>query len=173
MATLQGLVLSFAILRNLQYILFITNYFLLEPKMKNTPNDFDQNYILVLKKGDEILDSLTTFLNDQRIISAWITGIGAVKEVELALYDLGNKQYHHKKIAGPLELINLNGNAGMFNKKIALHLHATLSDRNMSAFGGHLLYAKIAATCEIMISVLTTPIVRKHNKNIGLNLING
>lgn len=141
--------------------------------MKTSDNLPIGTLILVLKRGDEILDSLSSYINDNCLNSAWITGIGALSEARLALYDLETKEYHHKDLAGPLELINLNGNVGKYKNEIALHLHVTLSDKNMKAFGGHLLMAKVAATCEIKISPLATPILRKHDSEIGLNLIDG
>lgn len=129
-------------------------------------------YILRLDKGEEIVSSLVEFCKENEILGAWVQGIGAVESATLALYDLGNKEYHNKDLDGPLEIANLVGNIGTHKGEVTAHLHATLGDKDMKAYAGHLSKAIVAATCEIRLEPLDIELKRKHNKEIGLNLIN-
>lgn len=129
------------------------------------------NYILRLKKGDEVISSLLSFCQKETIHSAWIWGIGAISEAKLASYMLSEKKYYKKDLKGCLEIASMSGNIGLLDKKIVGHIHVVLSDSDMNAFGGHLDQAIVAATCEIFIKKLEIGIERKYDSDIGLNLI--
>ena len=53
----------------------------------------DDTFIIYLEKDDCIMESLTKFCKDQNIDNGKISGIGAIKEIELGAYDLSNKEY--------------------------------------------------------------------------------
>lgn len=130
-----------------------------------------QTLVLVLEKDEEIVSSLIKFCVDNDISGAWLAGIGAVSQAELALYDLLKKEYYNKVVKGPLEIANLNGNIAQKGKETIAHIHAVLSDKNMKAYGGHLISATVAATCEIKLDIFDQLLKRKYNDRIGLNLI--
>jgi len=52
-------------------------------------------YIIYLEQGESIMAILTQFCKDQQIINGQISGIGAIKEIELGSYDLKNKNILH------------------------------------------------------------------------------
>lgn len=128
-------------------------------------------FVLVLKKNDDLVKSLIDYCATNNIKSAWISAIGALSSVRLALYDLDQKNYIFKDISGPLEIASMAGNVAVLDNKLVHHLHIVVSDQTMSAFAGHLDSAIIAATCEIFIHPLEQTIIRHHNDEIGLNLI--
>lgn len=129
--------------------------------------------VVVLEKGEELVSTLTSFCQENEIFGAWVSGIGAVSKAELALYDLSKKEYHGKKFSEPLEIASLSGNIAKLNGEATAHLHAVLSDKKMKTYAGHLSNAVVAATCEVRLEIFDAAITRKHNKEIGLNLING
>jgi len=129
------------------------------------------NYVLRLKKNDEIISSIMDFCQEKKITSAWFTGLGAAKNATLALYDLETKKFSKKAIKGPLEIANITGNIATKDNEVLIHCHITLSDKNMSAYAGHLERADVAATVEIIFRVLDIQLTRKHDLNIGLNLL--
>lgn len=132
----------------------------------------DKNtHILVLAKGEEVVASLLSYCRENSIYSASISGLGALSRARLALYDLSSKTYSRKDLISALELIVLNGNISKLKDEVTAHLHVALSDAEMNAFGGHLDSATVAATCEIIITELPVKITRKHDNDIGLNLI--
>jgi len=130
-----------------------------------------ETHILVLSKGEEVVSKIISYCKRRNLKSAWINGIGAISEVELALYDLSSKKYHNKKLSEPLELLSLTGNVAMLKGEQVAHLHIILSNNHMFAFGGHLVSACVSATCEIRLEEIDIPLERRHSDEIGLNLI--
>jgi hypothetical protein len=124
-----------------------------------------------INKGEKVIKSILNFCKNSNIDGAWISGLGAFSEARLALYDLENKKYIKKNIKGPLEICSLVGNIGIKDKEHVVHIHVVLSDNKMAAFGGHLEEATVAATCELKVEIFDHPIIRKHDSEIGLNLI--
>jgi hypothetical protein len=124
-----------------------------------------------VNKGEKVVKSILSFCKSNNIEGAWITGLGALSEAKLACYDLKNKKYIKKNIKGSLEICSLVGNIGIKDKEQVAHVHVILSDEKMAAFGGHLEEATVAATCELKVEIFDHPIVRKFDKEIGLNLI--
>ena len=133
----------------------------------------NETRVIVLKKGDEIVKSLIEYCDRESIKSAWVSGLGALSDVTLALYQLDSKSYSRSTLKGDYELLMLNGNIGKLEGKTTAHLHATVSDRQMKALGGHLDSAIVAATCELKLEILESEIKRKYDDSIGLNLIQG
>ena len=125
------------------------------------------NWILVLEKGEEIISSLNAFFAEHNIEGGFLVGLGAVKNVELMAYDIENKKYLTKKFdEGTFELSNLTASI----TETGLHAHATISDHEMNAFGGHLGKAVVAATFEGIL-IPTNSIKRMQNDELGLKLI--
>lgn len=124
-----------------------------------------------IDKGNKIVESLVNFCQKQNIKGAWISGLGAVSSVNLALYDLENKNYIKKEIVESLEIASLVGNIGTLNGKVVAHIHGVFSNKDMVAYAGHLEEATVSATCEIKIEILDIELTRKHNEEIGLNII--
>jgi uncharacterized protein len=130
-----------------------------------------QNSILILKRGEELIASIINFCQANKIDSAWFTGLGATDKAKLAIYDLNNKEYIFKEISGPLEITNITGNIGLKDGDIAVHCHATLSDKNMNCLGGHVDNLTVSGTCEIIFRPLEKKLIRNYDSITGLNLI--
>lgn len=128
-------------------------------------------YILRVDKGEKIVEVLLQFCEQNQIFGAWISGLGAISRVKLACYNLDKKKYIAKEFNGKFEIVSLVGNIGKLEKKAVAHLHMVISDAKMDTYGGHLEEATVAATCEIKIETLDVDLTRKHNPEIGLNLI--
>lgn len=124
-----------------------------------------------INKGEKIVESIIKFCKNNSIEGAWITGIGALNSAKLAFYDLKNKNFIKKNINSPLEICSLSGNIGIEDKKQVAHIHVVLSNEEMTTFGGHLEEATVAATCELKVEIFDHPIIREHDADIGLNLI--
>ncbi len=131
-----------------------------------------KSFIIRLKKGDEAISSLVDFCQKNNIKFASFSGIGAAQSAKLAIYDLDKKEYIRKELSGILEILNYAGNVSQMDGKTIIHSHATLSDKTFAAFGGHVDELIIAATCEIILYQLDIELVRKHDDEIGLNLLN-
>ena len=89
----------------------------------------DDSYIVYVEKGEKVIDILTAFCIEQKIYSGQISGIGAVKNVDIGAYDITSKDYIHKIFDSTLELLSFQANIALkdvpigkdesFNKEIS------------------------------------------------------
>ncbi|MHD0449245.1 PPC domain-containing DNA-binding protein [Staphylococcus cohnii] len=127
--------------------------------------------VLVLEQGEDIVEAVTDLAREQNGKFGTVSGIGACDDVELNFYNLDTKTYEKKVIKEPLELISLLGNISHIDEKPFAHLHATFGTNQYETLSGHLTKAVVSATAEIVITMTNLDINRKHNADIGLNLL--
>ncbi|MBO3065955.1 PPC domain-containing DNA-binding protein [Staphylococcus shinii] len=127
--------------------------------------------VLVLEQGEDIVSAVTDIATEQGGQFGTVSGIGACSSAELNFYNLDTKTYEKKTIDEPLELISLMGNISHIDEKPFAHLHATFGTNQYETLSGHLTKAVVSATAEIVITMTTLDINRKHNETIGLNLL--
>ena len=133
------------------------------------------NQILIsLETGDEILTSLYRLTKNENINSGWVDGLGACKNIEIGFYNIEAKDYIKKKFNEDYEITSLSGNFAYLehDKNPWWHIHMNFSNKNFNVFGGHLFSATITASCEIIFHISKEKINRKLNSNIGLCLWN-
>ena len=131
---------------------------------------FGNTVVLRLDPGEEILTSLAKLAEQEQIILAEVTGLGALNELEICVYDVAAKQYYTNTYAEALELLSLSGTITRMEGKPYLHVHASAGDSTGKAVGGHLKKAVISATGEILVRIIDGQVSRKFNETIGLNL---
>ena len=129
-------------------------------------------WVLRLDKDEDLFSTLESWAEEEDITLGQVSGIGALKNIELGFYHLRDKKYERKKFPKEAELLSLQGNISLFNEKPFFHLHAVLGDENYCAFGGHLFKADIAVTLEIYIRPFSGRAAREPNHEVGLNLLN-
>jgi predicted DNA-binding protein with PD1-like motif len=132
----------------------------------------EHTYVILLAPGEEIVEKLSTFLEQEGIVNAHFSGIGALKMAELAHYRVDTGKYSSRAFEEPLELANLSGNAFLFEGKPLVHAHATLADANFTAIAGHLVSGIISSTAEILVKKLDSKLQKKYSPAIGLKLLN-
>ena len=108
-------------------------------------------YIIYLEQGENIMAKLTQFCKDNQIINGQISGIGAIKEIELGSYDLKNKEYITHKLADIWELTSYQANIQLKDEKPFIHAHINISDHDLTVKGGHLFEAKVAVVGEFIL----------------------
>lgn len=109
------------------------------------------NYIVRLKKGDKLIESLTRLAKEQNIPSCWVSGIGGAESAELGFYDLQAQEYRWSKVNEPLEIASLQGNITWVDTEPAFHIHGVFAKRDLSTVSGHVREAIINGTCEIFL----------------------
>lgn len=130
----------------------------------------ENSTILVLEKGEKLVESLTHFAKLTNLNAGSIQGLGALEEVELGFYHLHQKSYQRTTLKGDWELVALNGNITLKEGLPFVHVHAALGGEDFSLKGGHLFEAVVAVTCEITIVPHTGLIERHAHSGIGLAL---
>ena len=125
-----------------------------------------------LQTGDEIIESITNVLKEEKIYSGMINGIGAINQVELGFYNLESKKYKKESFNNDYELTSLMGNIALKDEVPFVHIHINMSDDNFKVLGGHLFSAVTAASVEVIILLNNQSIKRKLDQNVGLYLWN-
>ncbi len=134
-------------------------------------NSSCRTYFIRLEKVEFIIASILSFCEKNRVHCGFFQGVGAIEEVTLAHYTLATREYAEKTIKEPLEIVQLNGNITIKDKKPYIHAHITVSDKEMKTHGGHLKEAAIGPTGEIILVALKGDVKRKFSEEIGLNLV--
>lgn len=126
---------------------------------------------MLLKKGEELFESLARFVKEKDVSSAWFNGFGAAKEVELGYYDLANQKYEWKTFNGPLEITGLQGNIVQKDDQPVFHAHGSFASENFETVGGHLKRMIVAGTCELLVTPLNLGLTRQLDDEVGLELL--
>ncbi len=130
-----------------------------------------QKWFLRIDKGEEVLETLAAFCRQKGNTLGSISGIGAAGQITLGLFETKTKTYKATDLTGDFEITALTGNVTTKEGEVYLHVHATLSDIECRAYGGHLNKALISGTCEVVIDQVQGGIEREFNADIGLNLM--
>jgi len=127
--------------------------------------------IIRVDRGENLIEKIKTACRENRVTAGVVSAIGAVDRAEIGFYDPLQKEYHSTEMKGNYEITSLMGNVTTANNEPYLHLHINLADEKNRVIGGHLNQARISATCEIFIRILTEKIERFPDDNLSLNLI--
>jgi predicted DNA-binding protein with PD1-like motif len=128
--------------------------------------------LLVLERGERVLETVTNYCQSAGIVNAWLRGLGAVQDVRCGYYDLITREYVFREYADIYEVLQLSGNVMLKEGVPWVHAHATFSDTANQCFGGHVAEMVVAVTLEVELTVYPTAHIRVHNAEIGLFLIN-
>ena len=132
---------------------------------------FENDYVVRLNKGDNVIESLKKLCKEENIKLAEITGLGASDKVEIGVFNINTKEYKTKVFEGMFEITSLVGNATRKDGEVYLHIHINFGDAEGNVYGGHLVDSKISATSEIIVRKINGEVGRKLSEEIGLNLL--
>ena len=130
---------------------------------------YDDMISVRLDKGEEICEQLLAVAQKEQIVGASVSGIGAVSDFVVGLFDPEKKQFGENHFIGYYEVTALNGNLSIKDGKPYLHLHMSCADAQGNVVGGHLAKATISLTGEIFIQILNGSVGRTFDGEIGLN----
>lgn len=128
-------------------------------------------FILVVDKGENVIDALLHCAHTMNIKAASLSGLGATGDVSVAFYHLDTKEYAIKEFTGDFELVSLTGNIAKHEGKPVVHIHAAMGNEDYSLFGGHIMKMIVSVTAEITVIPLDGEIERQYAPDIGLNLM--
>lgn len=130
-------------------------------------------FVVVLERGENVIETLTNFCMKENIMAGVFQGIGAVERVKIGYYDLGKKEYFFRDETGIFEVASMQGNVALVDGKPFIHAHAVLSrcDATCECIGAHIKEAFVAVTLEIYLTPLDISVSRKLNNDIGLKLL--
>ena len=132
----------------------------------------ENQYLLVLKKGEKITEQLNLFLKKENLANGQIKAIGAVDQVELAHYSVENQKYSSFNLNEPLEMTSLLGNFFLGgDQSLIVHLHGSFSRPSGETLSGHFVEGRVSGTAEIFITPLPAKLSKKLDPETGLKLL--
>jgi hypothetical protein len=132
----------------------------------------EQTELIVLRKGEQAIERLTRHCKDKGITNASFSGIGAVDHIVCGYYDLEQREYVFTDYPQLCEVVNLSANVMLKDEQPFVHMHATFTDSNNRAFGGHVKEMRVGVTLEIFLRRYATTYQREYDDGTGLHLIN-
>lgn len=114
---------------------------------------YGSDIIVRLDIGEDISEQLLEVAKKEDITLASVTGIGAVNDFTIGIFDLDKKVYDQYRFTGNYEIAALNGNLTTMDGEKYAHLHISAAGAPGNIVGGHLFKAKISLTGEIFIRV--------------------
>jgi uncharacterized protein len=139
--------------------------------LTNAP-DGTRTYALILSQGDEVWSALQTFANDQHVVSAHFSAIGAVRDPEVGWFDPTRKEYKAMSLHEQMEVLMLSGDIALgVDGKPVVHTHVALARSDGEAWGGHLLSATASPTVELYVTTYPEPMHKRFDPNTDLQLI--
>ncbi len=135
--------------------------------------DTGEGFVIVLSRGEKVIEALTSFCKERGIGSGIFRGIGAVKHATLGYYSLAKKEYFFKNFPDDMEVASMMGNIALVDGIPFLHTHVVLSkmDDSLSCVGAHLKEGEVAVTLEVYLTPFKERITRVLDENIGLKLL--
>ena len=126
-------------------------------------------WLIRLERGEEAIETLTSFVAKNKIPCGFLQGIGAINAVELGYFDLRQKKYRRKKIGKTVEVVSLLGNISWVDNKPFVHAHISVAGTDQKLMGGHFFKGTVAVTLEIYLLVVSRKLKRFHDSEMGFN----
>jgi predicted DNA-binding protein with PD1-like motif len=108
-------------------------------------------YEVRFSTGDEIVSGLTELAERNRIVSAYITGLGGLSTGLLGWGDPSNGAFKKVPVERKAELVSLVGNISMRDGRPYVHMHAVVGFSDGSTKAGHMIEAHVAPIAEITV----------------------
>lgn len=128
-------------------------------------------FILSLKEGENLFQSIIHYTYSINLKSAIFTGIGALSNITMGFYHRDTQQHTKRLFQGTYEIASLTGNVALADEGLFVHIHAAIGDANFQIFGGHLINAEAGASTEIAIIPLNYTIKRKKHPDLDIKVI--
>lgn len=132
----------------------------------------DGDHVFVrLFRGEEVFSTLQELAKENKWQAGFVSGIGAIEDIEIGAYDLEKREYYRKRLEGVYELSSMQGNFSQVDGAPFFHLHGVVSDHSLQTLAGHFFEFKVAATVEVKIRIFNKPVTREYDEEIGLKFL--
>jgi predicted DNA-binding protein with PD1-like motif len=108
-------------------------------------------YVLRLDPGEEVVSSIASFASERGIAAGLVLGIGSLDHVVLGFLDPEEKVYLKRTFDERMEVGNLTGNIGVEGDRPFVHLHASVSPRELLTYTGHVHEARVGVVLETFV----------------------
>lgn len=132
---------------------------------------FNDTIVLRIDRGEEIVETVKTVAEKERIRLAEISALGATDNFTVGVYDVDAKRYDSKTFQGPHEIVSLTGTITEKDGAFYQHLHMSAGNKDCAVVGGHLNRATVSVTCEMVIRIIPGAVDRRPDPKTGINLM--
>lgn len=138
----------------------------LASKYMRTPTGF----LMVLRRGDDVLAYLEQLARKERIPSASLSGMGFV-HATFGFWDDQQKKFQPREFRS-VEVANLTGTIAWEGDAPAIHAHAVVAGRDFQAHGGHVLAMQVdTGSFEITVTVHDQRLQRAKDKALDAKVL--
>ena len=132
---------------------------------------YGNDVVLRIQKGEEILTCLKEACEKEHITLGSVTGLGAVGEVTLGVFNRENFAYEKQTYTGDMEIASCVGNISTMEGKNYLHIHMVVGNvTDGICHAGHLNRAVVSLTGEFILHKIEGTVEREYSPEVGLNL---
>ena len=128
-------------------------------------------FALIFDIDEDPMQGLQRFAEEQNLSASGFTAIGAFREAELGYFDWERKDYEGIPVREQVEVLALLGDIAAEGREKKVHAHVVLGRRDGAACGGHLMWAKVRPTLEVIVTESPSYLRRVPDKRTGLSLI--
>lgn len=128
-------------------------------------------FLVVLRRGDNVIERLEALAAAEDVPSASLVGIGFLREVTFGFYDFSQRSFLPKTF-NDVEITTLTGSIAWKDGKPSIHAHGAVSGRDFQVVGGHILKAEVGTgSAEITVIVHDKKRQRAVDPTIGVNVL--
>ena len=132
---------------------------------------YGNDVVLRIQKGEEILTCQKEVCEKEHITLGSVTGLGAVGEVTLGVFNRENFAYEKQTYTGDMEIASCVGNISTMEGKNYLHIHMVVGNvTDGICHAGHLNRAVVSLTGEFILHKIEGTVEREYSPEVGLNL---
>jgi predicted DNA-binding protein with PD1-like motif len=126
-------------------------------------HDSGKRHILVLHRGEELMESLEKYARQTGLRTASVQGIAAAQEIVVGSYDFEAGKFTDRTFRGNFEINSIMGNISLDEGKAVPHIHIAASDTGGHCIGGHLQRAIISVTAELFLDECDMTVSRAYD----------
>jgi predicted DNA-binding protein with PD1-like motif len=108
-------------------------------------------YVLRLDPGEEVVSSIASFATERGITAGIVLAIGSLDHVVLGFLDPEEKVYLKRTFTERMEVGHLTGNIGVEGDRTFVHVHASVSPRELLTYTGHVHEARVGVVLETFV----------------------
>src|ERR1041385_2059358 len=131
-----------------------------------------KRWAIVFDSGDEVMENLKRFANENQLSASNFTAIGAFSDCVLGFFNFEKRDYKRIPIIEQVEVLSLIGDVAFGEDgEPQVHAHVVLGKSDGTAPGGHLVSAHVKPTLEVIVTESPKHLHRAHDAASGLALI--
>lgn len=132
---------------------------------------FGNTIVVRLDRGEEISAQVKEVAEKEAIKLGSVSGLGSVNDFTVGVFDIEEKKFYPNHFTGAFEISSLFGTITTKDGEYYGHIHMNVGDKEGHVLGGHLIEGRIAATCELFITILEGTVERKYVEEYEMNIL--